>query len=127
MQVLLIQTAFLGDAVLATALLEELHLRYPEAQLDFLVRKGNEGLFEGHPFLRHVLVWDKKNDKLKNLFGLLKQIRGIKYDTVITTQRFASTGFLTAFSGAREKVGFDKNPFSRFFTRKVAHHFTGHE
>ena len=36
-------------------------------------------------------------------------------------QRFASTGFLTAFSGAAERVGFAENPFSRFFTRRVPH------
>lgn len=127
MQVLLIQTAFLGDAVLATALLEDLRLRYPEAQIDYLIRKGNEGLFEGHPFIRHLYIWNKKDGKYRDLLRLLKEIRRQHYDTVITSQRFASTGFLTAFSGARERIGFDKNPFSRWFTRKVPHRFTGHE
>jgi ADP-heptose:LPS heptosyltransferase len=40
---------------------------------------------------------------------------------VINLQRFASTGFLTAFSGARNTTGFAKNPFSFLFTRKVPH------
>jgi heptosyltransferase II len=39
----------------------------------------------------------------------------------VTLQRFASTGFLTAFSGAPERIGFAKNPLSRFFTRRVPH------
>jgi heptosyltransferase-2 len=47
---LVIQTAFIGDAVLATALVEKLHQFYPEANIDFLVRKGNEGLFATPPF-----------------------------------------------------------------------------
>ncbi|MEJ7664781.1 MAG: hypothetical protein WKG07_37350 [Hymenobacter sp.] len=39
----------------------------------------------------------------------------------MTLQRFASTGFLTASSGAAERIGFAENPFSRFFTRRVPH------
>jgi heptosyltransferase-2 len=121
---LVIQTAFTGDAVLATALLEKLHRFFPAAQIDFLVRKGNEGLLHNHPFLHEVLVWNKKENKKKNLFGILKRIREEKYDKVINLQRFASTGILTAFSGANEKIGFDKNPFSFLFTKRVKHHLT---
>jgi heptosyltransferase-2 len=119
--VLLIQTAFIGDVILATALLEQLHRAEPATPVDFLVRKGNEGLLKGHPHVRQVLVWDKKKDKYRGLWRLLQQIRATGYDRVITLQRFASTGLLTAFSGARQRIGFDKNPFSFGFTRRVAH------
>jgi heptosyltransferase II len=123
-KILVIQTAFTGDVVLATALLEKLHRFFPEAQIVFLVRKGNEGLLKDHPFLHEVLIWNKKENKNKNLLSLLKKIRNEKYDTVINLQRFASTGMLTAFSGAKEKIGFDKNPFSFLFTKKIKHDLT---
>ncbi len=45
---LIIQTAFLGDVVLATAVAEKLNNFYPTAQIHFLVRAGNESLFENH-------------------------------------------------------------------------------
>lgn len=118
---LVIQTAFTGDVVLATALIEKLHQFFPGAYIDVLVRKGNEGLLYNHPFLNEVLIWNKKENKKKNLFRLLKKIRKNKYDTIINLQRFAATGLLTAFSGAKEKIGFNKNPFSFFFTRKIKH------
>jgi heptosyltransferase-2 len=118
---LVIQTAFIGDVVLATGLIEKLHAWFPEAQIDFLVRRGNETLLDAHPFLHETLVWDKKNHKLRNLWRLLRQIRAAKYDKVINVQRFAATGLLTAFSGAGETIGFDKNPFSRLFTKSVPH------
>ncbi len=120
-KILVIQTAFTGDVVLATALLEKLHRFFPDAKLDFLIRKGNEGLLSNHPFLNQVLIWNKKEKKNKNLFLLLKKIRKEKYDKVINLQRFASTGILTAFSKAKEKIGFDKNPFSFLFTKKIKH------
>jgi heptosyltransferase-2 len=121
---LVIQTAFTGDVVLATALVEKLYQFFPGAQIDFLVRKGNEGLLLNHPFLHEVLVWNKRENKNKNLFHLLKKIRQNKYDKVINLQRFAATGLLTAFSGAKEKIGFDKNPFSFLFTKKIKHELT---
>ena len=86
-----------------------------------MVRKGNEALLAGHPFLNNVLVWDKKQQKLKNLFRLIRQVRRTRYDTVINVQRFAATGLLTAFSGAKETIGFDKNPLSKLFTRRIPH------
>jgi heptosyltransferase-2 len=118
---LLIQTAFIGDVILMTALLEYLHHTQPATPVDVLVRRGNEGLLKGHPHVRQLLVWDKKNGKYRQLWQLLGQIRTTKYGRVVTLQRFASTGFLTAFSGAPERVGFAKNPLSRFFTKRVAH------
>lgn len=118
---LFIQTAFIGDVVLATALIEKMHQHFPEAQIDFLVRKGNEGLLQGHPFLHKTWVWTKKKNKYKNLFNLIREIRIEKYDLVVNLQRFAATGMLTVFSGATETIGFDKNPWSRFFTKRIHH------
>jgi heptosyltransferase-2 len=118
---LIIQTAFIGDVVLATSLVEKLHDWFPDAEIDFLLRKGNESLLAEHPFLHEVLIWDKKEHKQQNLIKILFEIRKRKYDKVINIQRFAATGFLTAFSGADETIGFDKNPFSFLFGRKVKH------
>lgn len=123
-KILVIQTAFIGDVVLATALIENLHQQWPEVKMDILVRKGNESLFESHPFLNQVLVWDKKNNKYHHWVGLLFKIRSNQYDVVINAQRFAATGAWTALSGAKIKIGFDKNPFSFLFTNSVVHQFS---
>ena len=64
---LIIQTAFTGDVVLATSLIENLHAAFPEARIDFMVRKGNEALLEGHPYISSLLVWNKKEKKTSNL------------------------------------------------------------
>ena len=120
-KILVIQTAFIGDAILATGLLEKLHESYPQAQIDYLVRKGNDSLFKNHPFIKHLLVWHKGNGKYKDLLRLLKLIRKEKYDYVINLQRFANTGFLTTFSKAKVKIGFEKNPWAWAFDIKVPH------
>ena len=120
-KILIIQTAFIGDVVLATGIVEKLHAFFPDASIDILVRKGNESLFVQHPFLHEVLIWDKKKNKYQHLFALLKQIRKHRYDKVINVQRFAATGLLTAFSKGKQTIGFDKNPFSFLFSDVIRH------
>lgn len=118
---LIIQTAFTGDVVLATAIIEKLHSYYPGARIDFLLRKGNEGLLHGHPYLNEVLVWDKSRNKSLNLLRIAMRVRNAKYTHIINLHRFGSSGLVTFFSGAEHRVGFDKNPFSYCFTRKIRH------
>jgi ADP-heptose:LPS heptosyltransferase len=124
-KILIIQTAFIGDVVLATALVEKLHAFSQEFEIDFLLRKGNELLLAGHPHIHEILVWDKRKNKQKNLFSVLKKIRSNQYDKVVNVQRFFATGFLTVFSGARETIGFDKNPLSFLFSKKISHQVGG--
>jgi heptosyltransferase-2 len=120
MRFLIIQTAFLGDVVLATPLVEKLREYYPEDRIDFLVRKGNESLLKGHPLINEVLVWDKQANKTRNLLKMMREVRRRQYDYVINLQRFASSGLITAWSGAYT-IGFDKNPLSRYFTERRPH------
>ena len=122
--VLIIQTAFIGDVILATALIESLHDKFSRTEIDFVVRKGNEQLLQGHPLLRQVYIFDKSR-KFRNLVKLIIKIRQCRYDIVINVQRFATTGIMTVFSGATTTIGYDKNPLSFMFTRKVSHRMDG--
>ncbi|MEG1717556.1 MAG: glycosyltransferase family 9 protein [Bacteroidales bacterium] len=120
-RILLIQTASLGDVILSTALVEELHAIFPKARLDFLTKTSNAELLKDHPYLNTLWLWDKKKKKYKHLFCLLKEIRKVHYDVVFNVQRFFSTGFLTTFSNADCKIGFDKNPWSFAWKERVVH------
>lgn len=120
-RILVIQTASIGDVILATPVIEQLHKDYPDARIDFLLKKGIEGVFEGHPFLKEVIVWDKNEKKYHNYFRILRKIRKKQYDLVVNIQRFFTSGLFTALSGARWKAGFDKNPLSWTFTHKIRH------
>lgn len=120
-RILLIQTAFLGDVILATPVVSELHRLFPDASIDVLVKKGNESLLANNPKIRKVVVFDKSNGKYTSIFRLIKQFRKEKYDLAINLHRFGSSGIIAGFSGAKERIGFDKNPFSWRYTRKYPH------
>ncbi len=119
-RILVIQTAFLGDVILASVVWENLHRKYPLAQIDVVVKKGNESLLHAHPFIKEVFIFDKQH-KFKNLLGLGKTLREKKYDLIINLQRFASSGLLTLLAGGKESRGFKKNPLSIFYSKRFAH------
>lgn len=120
--VLFIQPAFLGDAILATAMLEAWKARFPTSRIDVLVRKGNEGLFEGHPFVERVWVWDKsRGRKARDWWRILRGIRSERYGTIVNAHRFLSSGAWTWLGGAPMRVGFEANPLSWGFDRKLPH------
>jgi heptosyltransferase-2 len=89
-----------------------------------MVKKGIESLFSGHPFIRKVIVWDKRAHKYQNLFSIIRDIRKQHYELVINLQRFFNSGLVTILSGSRETRGFKKNPLSWFFTRRYDHDIT---
>lgn len=120
-KILIIQTAFIGDVILSTALIEKVTKVFPNSKIDFLLRKGNENILDNNPHLNNILIWNKNNKKYKELFKTLKKIRKRKYDYVFNLQRFFSSGFITVFSKAKRKYGFKKNPLSIFFTKSYEH------
>jgi heptosyltransferase-2 len=120
-KILIIQTASIGDVILATPLLEALRHYYPDSSIDILVKKGNEALFKNHPFLNQVMTWNKGGGKYFNLASLVFQVRKKKYDLVVNLQRFFATGIITVLSGGKVTIGFDKNPLSRLFHRQIEH------
>jgi len=113
--ILIIQTAFIGDVILATSVLENIRESAPKARIDFLVRKGNESLLTGNPHLGEIIIWNKEESKYKSMFEVIKKIRRNKYDLLVNIQRYFTTGLISVFSGAKQIAGFSKNPFSVFF------------
>jgi len=120
-RILIIQTAFLGDVILATPVISELKRCFPDAQIDFVVKKGNESLLRNRPDLNKVYVFDKTQGKLKAIRRLVNQFRKAHYDLVVNLHRFGSSGILTGFSKGKKKYGFKKHRLSFLFSKTFEH------
>ena len=118
-KILIIQTAFIGDVILATSLIEYLKTQLPDFEIDFFLRKGNQSIIETSPHIRKVIIWDKSKGKTLSLLKHIMSIRNEKYEYVINIQRFFNSGLLTALSGGKYKVGFHSNPLSFLFTKQI--------
>jgi heptosyltransferase-2 len=119
--VLVIQTAFLGDVILATPVISELNRLFPSVKIDVLVKKGNESLLANNPAIREVLVLDKSKNKISEIWRLIQLFKKRRYDLTVNLHRFGSSGLIAGFSGAKEIYGFDKNPFAFLYTKRFKH------
>ena len=119
-KVLVIQTAFLGDVVLATSVINSIKEQIPTATVDVLVKKGHETLLLDHPSIRKVKTFDKQR-KWREISRLIRDNRRENYSHIINIHRFFSSGLLAVLSRGKTLVGFDKNPWSRFYTLRLPH------
>lgn len=120
-RILIIQTAFLGDVILATPVIAELNRLYPSAQIDVLVKKGNESLLTGNPKVNAVYTFNKKEGKYQEIIRLIRTFRAIRYDLILNLHRFASSGIIATLSKGKKVYGFRKNPMSFLYSKKFDH------
>ena len=99
-RILLIQLRRLGDVVLSTALLDDLHRALPNASIDMLVGRHAAPLVAGHPLLRKRIVLDDLGT-----LGTARLVRAAKYDAVFDIQGSTRTAMITRASGAPLRVG----------------------
>ena len=119
--ILLIQTAFLGDVILATPVISELNRIFPNVQIDVLVKKGNETLLANNSKISTVYTFDKSRNKLVEIVRLISGFRKKNYDLVLNLHRFGSSGLIAGFSGGKKIFGFNKNPFAFLYTKRFKH------
>jgi heptosyltransferase-2 len=119
--ILVIQTAFIGDTILASQFAAAVKHAYPDSKIHFFLRKGNESVIQGLPFIEKVWIWDKNGGKIRNLWHLIKDLRNIRFDMVFNLHRHFNSGLISACMKSPFKVGFKQNPLSFLYTQKVNH------
>ncbi len=75
--ILVIQTAFLGDAILTLPMIQELKKKNSEIKLDVLAIPSTERIFSSSPYVDDVIVIDKKakHKSIKRLNNFIKELR----------------------------------------------------
>jgi len=101
-----IQTAFLGDVVLTTPLLEALARRH--GPVDVVTTPAAAPLVETHPAVRRVIVYDKRRaDRgLSGLVRLAGTLRAGGYAIAYLPHRSLRTAALARLAGIPRRIGF---------------------
>ena len=102
----MIQTAFLGDVVLTTPLLEALARRH--GPVDIVTTPAAAPLVETLPAVRRVVAYDKHgNDRgLPGLLGLARRLRAERYDVAYLPHRSLRTAALAWLARIPTRVGY---------------------
>lgn len=113
-RILLVKPSSLGDVVHALPVLHGLRVRYPKAQISWLVGSDFRPIIDGHPEVDEVIDFDRRRygavgrspGATGSFVGFLRELRRRRFDLVIDLQGLFRSGFLARATGAGVRLGF---------------------
>ena len=129
MKILIIHTAFIGDIVLSTPLIQKLKDLYPKSEIDYLTLPTNQSVLNNKPYLNDIILYYKKRkDKgIKGFLKVLKILKQKKYDYAVIPHRFIKSILLAKLAKIPDIVGFDVATGSSLLDKKVHYDMKKHE
>jgi heptosyltransferase-2 len=128
-RILVIQTAFLGDAILTLPMLKKLRESSPEAQIDVLAIPSTKEIISAAPYVDNIIIMDKKGKQkgIRALNKFLKELKANAYSKVISPHRSFRSAYITLRLGCNESYGFDNSSFRYAFKHLVKYEQKHHE
>lgn len=128
-KILVIQTAFIGDAILTLPLIQALKLNYPKSSIDVIVVPRTAEIFTKHPAISKIIQYDKRgNDRgLKGLWQLRNRLNTQNYDLVIVPHRSLRSALLAWLLRPKISIGFDRSAGRWLFKQIVRYNPSAHE
>ncbi len=127
-KILVVQTAFLGDAVLTTPVFKAIKDAIPASRVTLLCTPEIKDVFSENKYIDELLVMDKKGrDKsFASLRRWGKSLRG-RFDVALIPHRSFRSAFLSWMAAIPKRVGFENSQGSFFLTDKVAFDWKMHD
>ena len=128
-KILIVQTSFLGDAVLTTPLLSEMKSRFPGAELAVLCTPQAKSLLQENPDVDAILVDDKKGNG-RGLIGLwrkAKDLRSRGFTIALSPHKSFRSGLLLFLARIPYRVGFRQSAGWFFYHCRVDRDSTRHD
>ena len=117
--ILVINTMHIGDLLLITPALRTLRTNYPNAKITLLTDKSLADLVRENPCIDECLTIDKhgKDKGIGALLRFIHRLRRRHFDLVINLHRNERCSAITAFCGAKERIGYAQPGFRHFYTK----------
>jgi heptosyltransferase II len=128
-KILVIQTAFLGDAILTLPMIQKLDEMFPMSEIDVLCIPSTKEIFSASPYLNEILVIDKKG-KEKSVFALFNfagELQERKYTRIYSPHRSLRSSLIVMQTGVKETTGFDNSSFKHIYRNLVVYKSYHHE
>ncbi len=112
-KILIILHGSIGDVTRALVLANVIRRGFPKAALSWSIEPPSLPLIQNHPAIDEVIVFDRRR-WWKDLWPFLRRIRARRFDLVIDLQRHLKSGFISRFSGAPNRLGFNRYDSKEF-------------
>jgi len=128
-KILVIQTAFIGDVILVTPLLETIASEFSSAQLAIVTTPKGAEILASNPHISQIILYDKKGrDKgFLKFFELVKKIKEKNFDVGVIPHRSLRSSLLAYLAKIPTRIGFVTSSGSFLLTKKVPYLRAKHE
>ncbi|RUW55906.1 MAG: glycosyltransferase family 9 protein [Mesorhizobium sp.] len=115
--ILIIQTKFVGDIVLASTLARNLRLEFPDSRIVFLCEAHFESFVVAHGIASEVVAFRRASmrgtllQRAKELYAVVRALRGFRFDLTIDLTDSKTSRLVSGLVNARTRVGY--NPSER--------------
>jgi len=126
---LIIHTAFIGDIVLSTPIIEKIKKNSPQSEIYYLTTPQGAAVLKNNPDLKEVLVYDKKNSDrgVKGFIKIVNKIRELNIDEAIIPHRYLRSSAIPFFAGIKSRIGYEIASGSFLLTKKREYKKNLHE
>ena len=107
-KILVRSTNWIGDAVMTTPALVALRSQYPQAEIVVLANPLVAELFQFHPSVDRVMIYDKKgwHQGVKGMLRLVKEIRTEHFDAAFMLQNAIEAALIAWFARIPRRAGY---------------------
>ncbi|MDP2362180.1 MAG: glycosyltransferase family 9 protein, partial [Ignavibacteria bacterium] len=128
-RILFIQTAFLGDAILALPSIQKLKESNPDCSIDVLCIPETEEVFNSSSGVDNAVVIDKKgkHKTLLKTYKFIKQLKKNSYTRIYSSHRSVRTALIILLLEVRESFGFDNASLLHVYKNLVPYDINKHE
>lgn len=112
-KILVFRLSSIGDIVLTTGLLRCLREKFPNAQIDFLVKKQFADILKCVPFVSNVVELDSKKG-FSELRAIRNQLKQEHYDVALDIHKNWRSKYVCNTIGAKNVFKFNKHVFRRW-------------
>ena len=120
MKILVIQQKRIGDVLTSTILTNNLKKSFPDAQVDYMCYPNCVDVLIGNPNISEIIVLPNEIRKsYSKLFKFVMEIRRRKYTVIIDAYSKLETNLITLFSGADQKISYEKGYSKLFYDHNI--------
>lgn len=117
MEILIVQTAFLGDLLLSIPLIRNVKASFPQARVTLVCRSGLRSLFESFALVDE--VFEVSKGEASSYKKVQSQLKKTSWEMIFCPHESFRTAMFVAPLKAKNKIGYKKWWNSYFYNRRI--------
>lgn len=125
----IVMMSAVGDAVHVLPVINAIKRDHPPSHITWVLQPGPASLVRGHPNVDEIILFDRSKGA-ESFLDVARELRAREFDLLIDLQVYFKAGIITALSGAKRRLGFDRararDANWLFTTERIAAHPVQH-